>query len=776
MSSPTAAAVPTASLVPPKDASHSAPSRTTPHKLPYPRRSALASSQALLSWAIAIYVFVVYCDSCSMAIKSLVGTHYGFDGTSTVYAAYESPCMVAFLRALKLDAPSVAAAVATALQPTTTNVVYLVPSGDKYALSSVRCVVDGTVGDIQDPAVARRFLAQVYLGLGLVFSDDLVVVVDCSFDAIVTQDSSTFRAHVADCQFSYLVTVTTEAVLMERPLLRQTTICSPVILVNTTLDAIQFDPNKAGKAAFSRPLAPADVVTLVAVQYPFVDAPFVPLYIDTITDESKALARMPGPDGTTNESVVLVGTDGLYIDCEFIFAAYYTYMFKRPTDAAVNIATQQFLGVPNTKNAYAWGYLVASSVLCTTILYVVVAATAVAVTTSRTRQVSLVHTLPDVASLVTMALKMHAVAAVVCCCLDRGWGLYEWSDISAKLRTKAYRASVPLPPHIRGVLLSWSPARDWPLAGLGWSLYTWGASSALMRSPYYLLHIPSPTYIRGALVSWVVLVCHVTARLLAIHFNLAVVVALPLLLDLESIFFTGTWGLYVDLSAQYLVDISADSLTPSRPSHLAVWSYHPLLSIDPRFVVNEISGFVYATIFLVGAQVLFKAMGVLVASCRQHAAVQPMHDGPTTSFPFEDCLTHTSAHGLHAPFDKHVEVGGIVSASPAWVWHLGYVVVDDRFLFSLTDVPKLAVNIATRTDHFFIYGYGVHHTRQLTTRLHHYLHEDFESLVALTRLTLEPLTQTWPLDAEKHVNLYDAATQRSTGAAISKRASAANRD
>ncbi|KAF0705119.1 Aste57867_7129 [Aphanomyces stellatus] len=297
-----------------------------------------------------------------------------------------------------------------------------------------------------------------------------------------------------------------------------------------------------------------------------------------------------------------------------------------------------------------------------------------------------------------------------------------------------------------------------------------------MRSPYYLLHIPSPTYIRGALVSWVVLVCHVTARLLAIHFNLAVVVALPLLLDLESIFFTGTWGLYVDLSAQYLVDISADSLTPSRPSHLAVWSYHPLLSIDPRFVVNEISGFVYATIFLVGAQVLFKAMGVLVASCRQHAAVQPMHDGPTTSFPFEDCLTHTSAHGLHAPFDKHVEVGGIVSASPAWVWHLGYVVVDDRFLFSLTDVPKLAVNIATRTDHFFIYGYGVHHTRQLTTRLHHYLHEDFESLVALTRLTLEPLTQTWPLDAEKHVNLYDAATQRSTGAAISKRASAANRD
>ncbi|KAF0693923.1 Aste57867_15143 [Aphanomyces stellatus] len=707
MSSPTAAAVPTASLVPPKDASHSAPSRTTPHKLPYPRRSALASSQALLSWAIAIYVFVVYCDSCSMAIKSLVGTHYGFDGTSTVYAAYESPCMVAFLRALKLDAPSVAAAVATALQPTTTNVVYLVPSGDKYALSSVRCVVDGTVGDIQDPAVARRFLAQVYLGLGLVFSDDLVVVVDCSFDAIVTQDSSTFRAHVADCQFSYLVTVTTEAVLMERPLLRQTTICSPVILVNTTLDAIQFDPNKAGKAAFSRPLAPADVVTLVAVQYPFVDAPFVPLYIDTITDESKALARMPGPDGTTNESVVLVGTDGLYIDCEFIFAAYYTYMFKRPTDAAVNIATQQFLGVPNTKNAYAWGYLVASSVLCTTILYVVVAATAVAVTTSRTRQVSLVHTLPDVASLVTMALKMHAVAAVVCCCLDRGWGLYEWSDISAKLRTKAYRASVPLPPHIRGVLLS-----------------------------------------------WVVLVCDVVARVVRVNFSLPLVIGLSLAFDQHESFFAGEWGVYRDFSPVFVLANNLESLIPSRPSHMDIWLFHPLTTMDPRFILNEVSSYLWATIVLTVAQVIYAVVLVVVSQVERR--VVPQDKRTTGAFAMEDRRAHDRLVGLFPAIQKRNDD----HATVAWLWHLGYVVVDDSYLFKLFDLPKLALNVITGEDAFYVYGYRVA-GNDVDVELTHVMAEDFQSVTQLLRVALWPLHQPWPDNqTARHLHLYDEYTRK----------------
>ncbi|RHY23881.1 hypothetical protein DYB25_000882 [Aphanomyces astaci] len=703
------------------------PSPATLPSFECPRRSWFSSLHAVFSFAAGILVLYVYISGCTSSLQSLVGTHYGIDGTKTVYAQYESPYMLAMVHNVKQSPISVAADLRLAILTNVTfptAIVYLVPaiSGDAtYAFSTTACAVDGTVGEIHTPSAILDFVGRVFQGLEGASNlprDDVVVLIDCSFDAILTQDSSTFRAHVVDPSLTYILTMTTEALILQRPLLRESTIALPVFVVNVTFASIKPVPlamQVPGTHAFARPLNQIlDVRAVVAIGAPFVlGVPFQPMYIDAITETSKFVARIPRPDGSF-EDVTLMGTDGAYVQADTVFGWYYSYCFNIPSDAVVNLASQQFLGVPNSKNAYACGYFIVTVYLCARVTFLLVSAAVVAVgSTNYRRHVGLVHTLPDIAHQVTSVLIVHACLSIGSCLLDRGWGLYEWSDVSAKLRTKANRAVIPPPAHIRCLL-----------------------------------------------VSWVVVICHVMAKRLRICFSLTVVVVVTVAFDANLTLFNGeVWGLNPTFSQEFVQSTNMDSLIPSHPGHLDVWMYHSLKSMDIRFFLNEVSAYMWSTSILLAGQLVLAVGLRCVSSQWQSQRIQPQDSG--TTFILEERSTSVDVFGLGSSFAKRVVApDGSMYVPVEWAWHLGYVVVDHTYLFKLHDLPKLFLNVLFDVDSFYIYGYHMKNN-QVDVELTHFHCQDFASIRSLLRLSLRPLSQEWPVnEAKAHVQLYEQASRK----------------
>ncbi|RHZ02765.1 hypothetical protein DYB37_007992 [Aphanomyces astaci] len=109
-------------------------------------------------------------------------------------------------------------------------------------------------------------------------------------------DSSTFRVHLLNWpSLSYVVTISTEAFMMVRPALRQVTVCTPVVLVNTTLNEIRFGFNKDrdNPYALTRPLQPVEVIALVALEYPFELAAFRRFHIHGVSTSAHIQAILP---------------------------------------------------------------------------------------------------------------------------------------------------------------------------------------------------------------------------------------------------------------------------------------------------------------------------------------------------------------------------------------------------------------------------------------------------------------------------------------------------
>ncbi|RHY33911.1 hypothetical protein DYB32_001316 [Aphanomyces invadans] len=711
-----------ASAKPASRATHSSHLSASASVFHGPRRSWWSSIQAILSFATGVVVLQTYAAGCSMSLQSLLGTHFGIDGTKTVYAQYESPLMLAMVESIKTRRERVVADLHHALQGSRSPmpVAYLVPSTSSdatFEFSTTVCPSTGTIREIHAPDAVLAFVGRVLLGLGdsSFPLHDAVVLIDCRFGAISDQDSSTFRAHVVDRSLTYITTMTAGALVLQRPLLRETTVALPVIVVNITFDSIEpVDAAVRPPRRFARALnSSSDVRSVVAIRAPFAtDAPFELMFIDAITDESQFEAHIYQRDGSS-ESVTLMGTDGVYVEAENVFGSYYSYCFDLPLDAVENLASLQFLGVPNSKNAYAWGYAIVTVYLCIQVSFVLVSAVVVAFGSAgkeRSWVLGLVHGIPDISHQLQAFLGVHALLSIGSCVLDRGWGLYEWCDASSQLRTKASRTIKPLPAHVQCLLQS-----------------------------------------------WVVVICHGAAKGLRINFSLTLVIVVTALFHAHMAYFNGGWGLYVDVSAYVQVMANMDSLIPSHPGHMDVWLYHTLDGMDIRYVLNETSAYIWATCVLLACEVAVFVGQRFV--CRQRPRVVP--DSADAMFLLEERLGSVDVCGVGSEVVKRVRsTTNELYVTVEWAWYLGYVVVDHSYLFKLHDVPKLCINVLFNVESFYVYGYHVS-GNQVTANLSHFHSEDFPSVCSLCRLSLRPLRQDWPMnETKRHLRLYDEADRR----------------
>ncbi|KAG9415052.1 hypothetical protein AC1031_008478 [Aphanomyces cochlioides] len=335
------------------DVQHAGPAQP-PSRLIYTRRDLLSTVAALVAFLTGLLVMYIYGSGVKSAMDSLTSTQFGINGSTFIYAQYESPLVMSFVKLLKTDAPSVVPAFQQTIQ--NASVVYIVQADEtsKLEFTTTNCVASGgTVTDIHDPQVVRDFVSLVYSGLGASLTSDLIAVIDCNFGAIVGQDSSTLRVHVVDPKLTYITTISTEAIQMTRPQMRQKTVCMPVFVVNTTFASIKMTPPYDDySTAFSRPLAPTDVRVLVAIGYPFEDAVFQPLAVQRVNEQSQIEGTLLWPNNWT-ESAYLNAYDGTYHDESTIFGYYFSFSIHIPEDAATNLGYLSFVGVPQIKNSWA---------------------------------------------------------------------------------------------------------------------------------------------------------------------------------------------------------------------------------------------------------------------------------------------------------------------------------------------------------------------------------------------------------------------------------------
>ncbi|KAF0696584.1 Aste57867_12653 [Aphanomyces stellatus] len=680
-------------------------------------RSAWHSLISCMSFAAGVFLLIVYIQGTVAAGASLVGTTGGVDGATNTYFSYKSTNMPAVLMDLKTKP----AQVASTLAALNSTVVYVEASPSNsattYTLSTSFCsTIDpkSKLAQTYDATVLLTFVSAVVAGLGESWHAGLIILVDCAYGGIASGDSSALRLYVVNTQLTWIVSLTSCALNLIRPASRAFTAGTIAYAIHSPLDSIQGNPVDG----FSRPVAMSDVATLLAIQYPFQDAPFQPFIFDQVNANASITAILQSPGGMTNESVLLSGFDGSFRDAPGTFGHFYMFTAKLPTDAVRDLYVAEFLGVPTSKNGWAWGHVVVHGYAVAMITYTLACATLVAINTSARLPYLWPTTLPDVSHRVAKAAAAHGVLCLGSCVLDNGWALYEWADISFNRRS-----------------------------GLNFVVPTMA------------------NHARAMLFSWVILLCHLVARTLRLNVSLPIVMAFLVIGDASLVRLNSSpWALFEKAAYDFFTSNNHLCLVSSRPNFINLWTYHELPSWDVRFILNEMSCFVWSLVAVFLLFALLKVIALVLKRFDTKKTVRPKWASfasklnvlqVDSAFVFENRKAYKAAFGLHTAFSKRMLHARQVYASPEWLWELGYVVVGRNYLFLLEDLPKLFLNCILRDELFYVYGYMVE-GNLLGRELAHVLLEDL-SLRTLCRLSLLPLRQDPPQGTARfHHDLYES--------------------
>ncbi|KAF0696582.1 Aste57867_12651 [Aphanomyces stellatus] len=696
-----------------------------PTALYHSLRGGMASLHSLVSFAAGVVLLVVYIQGTLAACASLAGSSGGVDGSTNIYSYYNSFTMPAVLNDVLTNPAQVGAAVAALVDGAIVGYIDVAPTGSNasYAFTSLLCsTIDPSsskLAQIYDPTFLRPFLESVFTGLNDPWQPDWRVWVDCNFEGITSDDTSVLRAYVVDSNLTFIVSITTGVLNVVRPTQRQFTSATSVMAIKTAFASIHGTPTDG----YSRPLQPeGDVAMLLAIHYPFEDTPFVPLTYDQVHPNGSISVTIPSPSSTRlSEPILIMGFDGAYRDAASVFGRYYSFTVKRPTDAVHDLAIVEYLGVPTTKNAWAWGHVVVGVYAVVGIAYTLCCACFVAVHTPTVgRRMPWLWTLPDVARYVTTTAVGHGILSIGACLLDNHWALYEWSDASVKARYQLSSVEMHMVWHARAIFFS-----------------------------------------------WVVLLAFVSARLLRLNVSLPVVLAFVVAGDaLFATLNSPPFALCNAASLVYYYTNQQHSLVYSRPHSFNLWTYHDVQAQGLAFfLANEASCYVWSLVGILVSFVVVKLSTLRFNRLRSHPRVQPEPPAPThfvsnpfddvvTTFVFENRKASTSGHGLHTSYSRHIVHESQAYASPDLLWDLGYVVVAWTHLFHVDDLPKLIVNCLVQDELFYVFGYTID-GNVLGWELAHLLVEDLH-LVNLVYLSLVPLRHEAPQGAARlHHDLYD---------------------
>ncbi|KAF0694766.1 Aste57867_14364 [Aphanomyces stellatus] len=641
-------------------------------------------------------IFIIFSEiTSSIATKRmLVGATSG----STDINIYNSPLVASFLMTLLVNASAIHATIDT-LDNNQSTVLYL--DGDPTNVSlNAMCSQPSTADFLYDPTVLLPLLGHILAPTPSLLRVESLVLVDCFFDGRILPDTTTLKVHVLDPALTTLTTLVVQTLTIARPHMRRESVGGLATFTTTPLASCYLDRFAFKRTKPAVKCAPATYNMTVGFEFPYEAKNFV-LVNMSLTPTLSGV--WPAHVVSTGEDIVLMGTEGIYRSAPDVQGSYDWYSWQLPPDPVAFMTDIKYVTIYHIKDS--WGFFRCFLGLGIAFHLLVIGLVSLVVMVNLYRH-NRVFWLPDLYPTIQRRASLRVVLLVADCLFNRWWYPFQFA-------------------------LNEANQRD----GYGGTTFLF----EMVRADGLMICLA---------------ITQVLAATLGVRVQLHVTIVVFLVCFECRIQLVDCFAVYGDATSSYLLASNEAQIftDTSVPDAMSVWAWVHTPETSYVLLVHEYTWLAVA----IGANVAYVVLEKLVRVTRPMwrqllGIVGPTRNvvGPSQSFsvvfgrhPIESRRHWSVRSTLYYPCTRldsdgtcfERSVGTIVShvvgfvtpsvnyvvasadgrgrhkadalVSRSGVWLLGYVVMADRVVVAVHDVPLVAVNaLFKHRPPFRVYGF-----------------------------------------------------------------------
>ncbi|KAF0694768.1 Aste57867_14366 [Aphanomyces stellatus] len=644
-------------------------------------------------------IFIIYSEfEGSLATKRML---MGVTSAPTLSNTYSSPLAVSFLTALLANTTVVHAAIDTLAQlqgANTSNSTVVYIDGDPPSVSfNAMCSQSSTADFLYDPTVLLPLLGHILAPTSLLQNAPLVFV-DCFYDGRILPDTTTLKVFLVDPSLTTLTTLFVQTLTISRPAIHRESSGGLATFTSTSLASCILDIYAPAGVVCSDD---ATYTMTVGLECPYEADDFVLVNMSLTPSSSGA---WPAHIVSTGEDIILIATEGIYRSAPDVRCSYDWFWWNLSSDPVAFIAETTYITIFHIKDS--WGFFrcflglgIAFNLLMTGLVSLVVMA--------NLYRHKRVLWLPDLYPTIQRRAALRVVLLVADCLFNRWWYPFQYAFNEAKLR-----------------------------AGYGGGMFLF----EMVRADGLMVCLAITQALAASLRVRVQL--HVTVVLFVVCFQRR-----DQLIDCTN-FLAAATSEYV--TASYMAQIVTDN---SVEDAMSVWAWIEADETNFTLMVHEYAWLFVAIVVNVGYVLVGKlatmSVGHVAAFARRRSqvAAEPEqrfsvmfpasvamgdHHWSKRSLLYEPCtpadIDATCVERSVGIIASHVY--GFVSTTPQYalvesnqarhlrrpsaitqelsrsgVWLLGYVILADKYLVAVNDVPLVVLNVLWRRNLFEIYAF-----------------------------------------------------------------------
>ncbi|EQC31243.1 hypothetical protein SDRG_11164 [Saprolegnia diclina VS20] len=542
------------------------------------------------------------------------------------------------------------------------------------------------------------------------------VLVDCSYQGRTLGDTTAFKIHVLDRQFSRLTSIVIQTMVIVRPVKQWRVACGTATISTMDLSAVSWQDG----ALTSSQEATYDV--MVGTEFPYANYPFD--YVRLLNPASRS-GEWNAVIIATGEPVVISGSTGTYRYSPRTQGRYNYFVWQLPANPISYLSTIQWVSVVYTVDSWAW----VRYILDMGISLILGANTIVGVIASlniyRTQHILWI---PDVYPGIQAEIMIRSLLLLAICVTTDWWHLFEYCMVKCTARQSWGYSELVLEAVVRSDLQVLYLALFQLLASLlGLRLHV-----ALLLTIYFGCY----TFCDAIIAAWP-LQAEAASAWLYHNYLLNTLVAnggMDMWAYHEN--YKTSWDvmaaqlvwylLALAIAAAYVLLLSVHAWCTRR--HRA--KIHSGGSTDGRSTSGRSGRHLSYMLVKSSIKAAFDANRIFKSNAKATEA---------TIFERHVRRNQMTTSGLVAPLTDHVIIDGVVHASHSLVWLLGFVLLADDVLLTIEDVPKLWINALLARDVFAVYGYKLNETKASIAPLAERISARSYGLGDLIALSLKPL-------------------------------------
>ncbi|KAF0694769.1 Aste57867_14367 [Aphanomyces stellatus] len=700
------------------------------------------------AFACLAAIFIIYSEiEGSLATKHML---IGVTSTPTLSNTYGSPLAVPFFSTLLANTTAARAAINIRIQRSgsfSTNGAIVYIDGDPANVSlNAMCSQPSTADFLYDPTVLLPLLGHILAPTPSLFLDVApVVFVDCFFDGRILPDTTTLKVFLVDPAFTTLTTLFVQTLTISRPAIHRESPGGLATFTTTPLASCALSTSAPLGVVCSND---ATYTMTIGLEFPYKGDDFVLVNMPLMPTSSGA---WPTHVVSTGEDITLMATEGIYRSAPDVQGSYDWFWWNLSSDPVAFMAETTYMTIFHIKDS--WGFFRCFLGLGIAFNLLVIGLVSLVVMVNLYRHDHILW-LPDLYPTIQRRAALRVVLLVADCLFNRWWYPFQFAFNEAKLRagyggcmflyemvradglmvclaitqalSAALRVRVQL--HVTVVLfVVCFQCRDWLLDHTN----LLGVITSEYVTASYMAQIVTDNSVEDAMSVWAWIEADETNFTLMVHEYAWLFVAIVVNVGYVLVGKLATMSVgHVAALARRRSQVAAEQrFTVLFPDSVAMgdrhWSKRSLL-YDPYTNADVDATCVERSIGMIASHVYG-----FVSTTPQYALVRP---SPTK------WLRRPSA-----PMEE---------LSRSGVWLLGYVIVADKYLVAINDVPLVVLNVLWRRNLFEVFAFildggasgrsydsATTATRRRQVILHktRLTHSNLESRLDLCRITLQQL-------------------------------------